>query len=148
MLAHKASEEGVAVVEGISGTPAHVNYDAVPSVIYTSPELAQVGKTETQLKEEGRPYKSGRVYFKANGRAKSLGEEDGMVKILAHSETDQLLGAHILGPRASELITEAVVAVEFEATAEELGRAVHAHPSLSEAVKEAALGVDRRSIHR
>jgi dihydrolipoamide dehydrogenase len=148
MLAHKASEEGVAVVETIAGLPGHVNYAAIPSVVYTSPELAQVGRTERQLEEEGVSFTSGRFYFKANGRAKCMGEEMGMVKILAHAETDQLLGVHVLGPRASELIAEAVIAIEFEATAEELGGTAHAHPSLSEAMKEAALGVGGRAIHR
>jgi len=147
MLAHKASEEGVAVVETIAGKPGHVNYEAIPSVVYTSPELAQVGRTEEQLKQEGVPYRSGRFYFKANGRAKCMGEQEGLVKVLAHGETDRILGVHILGPRASELIAEAVTAVEFQASAEDLARTVHAHPTLSEVIKEAALAVDKRAIH-
>ena len=147
MLAHKAAEEGVAVAERIAGKAGHVNYGAIPNVVYTSPELAQVGITEEDAKARGLPYKSGRYYFKANGRAKCLGEEEGMVKILSHAETDRLLGVHILGPRASELIAEAVMAFEFQASTEDVARTVHAHPTLSEMLKEAALAVDRRSIH-
>lgn len=147
MLAHKAAEEGVAVAERIAGKAGHVNYGAIPNVVYTSPELAQVGITEEDAKARGLPYKSGRYYFKANGRAKCLGEEEGMVKILSHAETDRLLGVHILGPRASELIAEAVMAFEFQASTEDVARTVHAHPTLSETLKEAALAVDRRSIH-
>jgi len=147
MLAHKAEDEGVAVAENAAGKAGHVNYDAVPNVIYTWPELAQVGITEEEAKQQKIPYKSGRSYFKANARAKSLGEEDGLVKVLAHKETDKLLGVHILGPRASDLIAEAVCAMEFSGSAEDLARTCHAHPTLSEVVKEAAMAVERRSIH-
>jgi len=147
MLAHKAQEEGVAVAERIAGKAGQVNYGALPNVVYTSPELAQVGVTEEEAKTRGIPYKSGRYYFKANGRAKCLGEEEGVVKILSHAETDRLLGIHILGPRASELISEAVTALEFHGSTEDVARTAHAHPTLSEVLKEAALAVDRRSIH-
>jgi len=147
MLAHKAEDEGIAVAEHVAGASAHVNYGAIPSVVYTWPELAQVGMTEEEVKGEGIPYKAGRNYFKANGRAKTLGEEEGLVKVLAHKETDQVLGVHILGPRASDMIAEAVVALEFGASAEDLARSSHAHPTLSEVIKEAALAVDRRAIH-
>jgi len=147
MLAHKASEEGVAAVERMAGKAGHVNYGVIPNVVYTAPELAQVGKTEEQVKEEGVPYKVGRSYFKGNGRALSMGEGDGLVKVIAHKETDRLLGVHILGPRASELVGEAVTAMEFGGSAEDLGRMVHAHPTLSEALKEASLAVDRTAIH-
>jgi len=147
MLAHKAEEEGVAVAETIAGKPGHVSYDAIPNVVYTSPELAGVGLTEEQLKERGIEHRVGRFLFRANGRAKSLGEEEGMVKVLADAKTDRLLGVHIVGPRASELIAEAVVALEFKASAEDLARAVHAHPTLAEVMKEAALDVDKRAIH-
>ncbi|MCP4901976.1 MAG: dihydrolipoyl dehydrogenase, partial [bacterium] len=124
-----------------------VNYNTIPNVVYTEPELASVGKTEAELKEEGIKPATGRFQFRANGRAKSLGQEQGMVKILAHPETDRILGVHIVGPRASELIAEAVVAMEFSASAEDLARTVHAHPTLSEVIKEAALAVDKRAIH-
>jgi dihydrolipoamide dehydrogenase len=147
MLAHKAEEEGVAVAELLAGKAGHVNYDAIPSVVYTAPELAQVGLTEQQVKERGVNYRVGKFYFRGNGRAKSLGEEEGMVKMIADAETDALLGVHVLGPRASDLIAEAVTAVEFAASSEDLARTVHAHPTLSEALKEAALAVDRRAIH-
>ena len=147
MLAHKASEEGSAVAERIAGKPGHVNYDAIPNVVYTAPELACVGLTEEQVKAAGTPYKVGKFYFKANGRAKSLGETDGMVKLIAHADTDRLLGAHIVGPRASELIGELVVATEFKASAEDVALTSHAHPTLSEAIKEAALAVHKRAIH-
>ncbi len=147
MLAHKAEEEGVAVAERIAGKPGHVSYRAIPSVVYTSPEVAQVGKTEAELKEEGIPYKSGRFYFKSNARAKCMGEEDGLVKVISHAETDKLLGLHIMGPHASEIIAEAVAAFEFSGSAEDVARTVHAHPTLSETVKEAALAVERRQIH-
>jgi dihydrolipoamide dehydrogenase len=146
-LAHKAEEEGVAVAEVLAGQAGHVNYDAIPSVVYTDPELAQVGLTEKQAKERGLPIRTGKFYFKANGRAKSMGTVEGMVKLIAHAETDRLLGAHIVGPHASDLVAELVVAVEFEASAEDLARTVHAHPTLSEAVKEAALAVAGRAIH-
>jgi dihydrolipoamide dehydrogenase len=147
MLAHKAEDEGMAVAELAAGKPGHVNYDAIPNVIYTWPELAQVGLTEEELKEKKIPYKSGRSYFKANGRAKSLNEEDGVVKVLAHKETDKILGVHILGARASDMIAEAVCAMEFSASAEDVARTCHAHPTLSEIVREAAMAVDRMSIH-
>jgi dihydrolipoamide dehydrogenase len=147
MLAHKAEDEGLAVAELLAGHAGHVNYDAIPSVVYTSPELAQVGITEQQAKQRKLPYKVGKFFFKGNGRAKSLGEEDGMVKIIAHAETDRLLGVHVLGPRASDLIAEAVTAFEYSGSAEDLARTVHAHPTLSEAIREAAMAVDRRAIH-
>jgi dihydrolipoamide dehydrogenase len=147
MLAHKASEEGVAVAEIVAGKPGHVNYEAIPNVVYTHPELAQVGMTEDEAKGRGIPVKVGKYFFKPNGRAKSLGHEDGFVKVIAHGETDRLLGAHIVGTRASELIAELAVAMEFRASAEDLGRTTHAHPTLSEIVKEAALSVDRMAIH-
>jgi dihydrolipoamide dehydrogenase len=147
MLAHKAEEEGVAAAEIIAGKPGHVSYGAIPSVVYTHPELAWVGLTEAEAKAQGLKVRVGRFLFRANGRAKSLGEEEGMVKILADAETDRLVGVHIVGPRASELIPEAVLALEFKASAEDLARTIHAHPTLSEAVKEAALAVDGRAIH-
>lgn len=143
MLAHKAEEEGVAVAEILAGKPGHVNYLAVPSVIYTWPELASVGYTEEDLKEKNISYNAGKFPFTANGRAKSLGCTDGQVKILADKETDQILGVHILGPRASDMIAEAVVAIEFGASAEDIARSFHAHPSLSEAMREAALDVSK-----
>jgi dihydrolipoamide dehydrogenase len=145
MLAHKAEEEGVAVAEILAGKPGHVNYEAVPGVVYTWPELASVGATEEQLKKDGRAYNSGSFMFSANGRAKALGFTDGQVKILADAKTDRLLGVHILGPRASDMIAEAVVAMEFGASAEDLARSFHAHPTLSEVVREAALAVDKRA---
>jgi len=147
MLAHKASEEGVAVAERIAGQSGHVNYNTIPWVIYTHPEIAWVGKTSQQLTEQGIPFKSGSFPFKANGRAYSAGDTDGMVKLLAHAETDELLGAHIIGANASEMIAEAVVAMEFQASSEDLARTIHAHPTLSEAFHEAALAVDKRTIH-
>lgn len=147
MLAHKAEEEGIAVAEHIAGQPGHVNYDVIPNVVYTDPELAMVGRTEAELKEAGIPFKAGRFMFRANGRAKSLGAEVGMVKLLAHKETDELLGAHMVGPRVSELIAEAAMAMEMRASAEDLARTCHAHPTLAEVVKEAALAVDTRALH-
>jgi dihydrolipoamide dehydrogenase len=147
MLAHKAEEEGVAAAEVIAGKAGHVSYGTIPSVVYTHPELAWVGLTEQEAKERGIAYKVGRFLFRANGRAKSLGEEEGMVKILADAETDRLIGVHIVGPRASDMIPEAVVAMEFRASAEDLARTIHAHPTLAEIVKEAALAVDGRAIH-
>jgi dihydrolipoamide dehydrogenase len=147
MLAHKAEEEGVAVAEIIAGKPGHVNYETVPNVVYTHPELAAVGLTEEEAKAKGLPVKVGKFYFKGNGRAKSLGDEDGLVKVVAHAETDRLLGVHIVGARASDMIAEAVVAMEFKGSAEDLGRTVHAHPTLSEIVKEAALAVSKTAIH-
>jgi dihydrolipoamide dehydrogenase len=147
MLAHKAEDEGVAVAEHIAGMPGHVNYDVIPNVVYTDPELAMVGRTEAELKEAGVPYNTGRFMFRANGRAKSLGNELGMVKILANKETDEILGVHMVGPRVSELIAEAAMAMEMRASAEDLARTCHAHPTLAEVVKEAALAVDKRALH-
>jgi len=147
MLAHKAEEEGVAAVEFAAGKHGHVNYDAVANVVYTWPEIASVGMTEEEAKAAGREYRVGKFPFMANGRAKAMGEADGMVKVLADARTDRLLGLHILGPRASDLIAEAALAIEFQASAEDIARTVHAHPTLPEAVKEAALGVDGRMIH-
>ena len=147
MLAHKAEEEGIACVERIAGGAGHVNYDAIPSVVYTWPELAGVGLTEEQARESGRNVRVGTFPFLANGRAKAMGEKDGQVKILADAETDRVVGAHIVGPRASDLIAELAVAMELGASAEDLARSVHAHPTLPEAVKEAALAVAGRAIH-
>ena len=124
-----------------------MNYDAIPNVIYTMPELAQVGITEKEARDQGIPVKVGRSYFKANARAKSLAEEEGLVKVVAHAETDRILGVHILGARASDMIAEAVVAMEFQASSEDIVRTCHAHPTLSEIFREAAMAVDRRSIH-
>jgi len=147
MLAHKAEEEGVAVAELLAGQAGHVNYDVIPSVIYTAPEVASVGKTEEQLKEEGIPYKVGKFPFTANGRAKVNRTTDGFVKILADETTDRVLGVHIIGPDAGTMIAEAAVLMEFGGSAEDLARTCHAHPTLNEAVKEAALAVDKRAIH-
>ncbi len=147
MLAHKAEEEGVAVAERIAGQHGHVNFNTIPWVIYTSPEIAWVGKTEQQLKAEGVAYKAGQFPFLANGRARALGDTTGFVKFLADAKTDEILGVHIIGPFASELISEAVVAMEFKASAEDIARICHAHPSLSEATKEAALAVDKRTLN-
>ncbi len=147
MLAHKAEEEGVAVAERIAGQHGHVNFNTVPWVIYTSPEIAWVGKTEQQLKAEGIAYKAGTFPFLANGRARALGDTSGMVKFLADAKSDEILGVHIVGPVASELIAEAVVAMEFRASSEDIARICHAHPSLSEATKEAALAVDKRALN-
>ncbi|UDF34939.1 UNVERIFIED_ORG: dihydrolipoyl dehydrogenase [Shinella sp. XGS7] len=147
MLAHKAEEEGVAVAERIAGQHGHVNFNTIPWVIYTSPEIAWVGKTEQQLKELGVAYKAGQFPFLANGRARALGDTTGFVKFLADAKTDEILGVHIIGPFASELISEAVVAMEFKASAEDIARICHAHPSLSEATKEAALAVDKRTLN-
>lgn len=148
MLAHKASEEGIAVAELIAGKPAHIHFDTVPWVVYTDPEIAWVGKTEAQLKEAGIEYRSGSFPFAANGRALGGGTPAGLVKMLADEETDEILGVHIFGANASELIAECVVAMEFQGASEDLARIVHAHPTLSEAVHEAALHVDRRAIHK
>ncbi len=147
MLAHKAEEEGVAVAERIAGQHGHVDFDIIPSVIYTSPEIAQVGKTEQQLKSEGKAYKAGQFPFLANGRARALGDTSGFVKILADAATDEILGVHIIGPMASELIAEATMAMAFKASAEDIARICHAHPSLSESTKEAALAVDKRTLN-
>ncbi len=147
MLAHKAEEEGVAVAERIAGQHGHVNFNTIPWVIYTSPEIAWVGQTEQQLKAEGRAYKAGQFPFLANGRARALGDTNGFVKFLADAKTDEILGVHIIGPFASELIVEAVVAMEFKASSEDIARICHAHPSLAEAMKEAALAVDKRTLN-
>jgi dihydrolipoamide dehydrogenase len=147
MLAHKAEEEGVAVAERIAGQHPHVDFNTVPWVIYTSPEIAWVGQTEQQLKAAGRAYRSGTFPFLANGRARALGDTTGLTKVIADAQTDEILGVHIVGPFASELIAEAVVAMEFRASAEDIARICHAHPSLSEATKEAALAVNKRSLN-
>ena len=147
MLAHKAEEEGVAVAERIAGQHGHVNFNTIPWVIYTSPEIAWVGRTEQQLKVDGVAYKAGTFPFLANGRARALGDTTGMVKFLADATTDEILGVHMVGPQVSELISEAVVAMEFKASAEDIARICHAHPSLSEATKEAALAVDKRTLN-
>jgi dihydrolipoamide dehydrogenase len=147
MLAHKAEEEGVAVAERIAGQHGHVNFNTVPWVIYTSPEIAWVGQTEQQLKAANVAYKAGSFPFMANGRARALGDTSGMVKVLADATTDEILGVHIVGPMASELISEAVVAMEFRASSEDIARICHAHPSLSESTKEAMLAVDKRSLN-
>lgn len=147
MLAHKAEEEAVAVAERIAGQHGHVNFATLPSVIYTSPEVAWVGRNELQLKEQGVKYKAGTFPFLANGRARALGDTTGMVKFLADAETDEILGVHMVGPMVSELISEAVVAMEFKASSEDIARICHAHPSLSESTKEAALAVDKRTLN-
>ncbi|MDG4595973.1 MAG: dihydrolipoyl dehydrogenase [Candidatus Contendobacter sp.] len=148
MLAHKGSEEGIMVAENIAGQHGHLNYDAIPWVIYTTPEIAWVGKTEQALKAEGVPCKIGTFPFSANGRAKAMEAATGMVKILAHAKTDTLLGCHIIGPFASELVQEAVLAMEFHASSEDLARTIHAHPTLYEAMHEAALSVHGRALHK
>ncbi len=147
MLAHKAEEEGVAVAEVLAGQHGHVNYDTIPGVVYTWPEVASVGKTEEQLKVEGVAYKSGKFTFMANSRARATLQTDGFVKILADATTDRILGVHIIGPHAGTLIHECCVAMEFGASAEDIARTCHAHPTLNEAVKEAAMAVDKRQIH-
>ena len=147
MLAHKAEDEGIAVAELLAGKAGHVNYDVIPAVVYTSPEVAAVGRTEEELKAAGVPYKVGKFSFIANGRAKSILKTDGFVKVLAHADTDRVLGVHILGPGAGEAIAEAAVLMEFSGSAEDLARTCHAHPTLSEALREAALAVDGRAIH-
>lgn len=147
MLAHKAEEEGIACAELLAGKAGHVNYNAIPNVVYTHPEIASVGKSEEELKTEGRAYKKGSFPFLANGRARALAQTEGKVKVLADAATDRILGVHIVGPRAGDLIAEAVVAMEFGASSEDLARCSHAHPTLAEALKEAALGVEGRSIH-
>ncbi len=147
MLAHKAEEEGIAAVEFAAGNPGHVNYDAVANVVYTWPEIASVGMTEEEAKAAGRQTKVGKFPFSANGRARAMADTDGMVKIIADAETDRVLGLHILGPRASDLIAEASLAMEFQASAEDIALTVHAHPTLPEAVKEAALAVAGRTLH-
>jgi dihydrolipoamide dehydrogenase len=147
MLAHKAEDEGVAVAEILRGQAGHVNYDVIPNVIYTFPEVASVGKSEEELKEAGTAYKAGKFPFTANGRAKANRQTDGFVKILADAETDRVLGVHIIAANASEMIAEAAVLMEFGGSAEDLARTCHAHPTLTEAVKEAAMAVDKRAIH-
>ncbi|TVP97379.1 MAG: dihydrolipoyl dehydrogenase [Planctomycetaceae bacterium] len=147
MLAHKAMEEGVVCVERMAGISAHMNYDVIPAIIYTHPEIASVGKTEDQLKEAGVEYRKGICPFGANGRARTLGEPDGRVKVLADKQTDRILGVHIIGVRAGDMIAEAAVAMEFGATSEDVARSCHAHPTLAEALHEAALAVDGRAIH-
>jgi dihydrolipoamide dehydrogenase len=146
MLAHKAEDEGVACVELLAGLAGHVDYHTIPNVIYTWPELASVGSTEEQARQNGHDYKVGKFNFAANGRAQAMGETEGLVKILADARTDRVLGVHILGPRASELIAEAVTTMEFAGSAEDIARICHAHPTLSEVVREAALAVDRRAL--
>lgn len=147
MLAHKAEEEGVACVERIVTGYGHVNYDAIPGVVYTHPEIASVGKTEEQLSESGVPYRKGKFPFAANGRAKAIAETEGFVKILSHDQTDRVLGVHIIGARAGDLIAEAAVAIEFGASSEDIARSSHAHPTLAETIKEAALSADGRALH-
>jgi dihydrolipoamide dehydrogenase len=148
MLAHKAEEEGVFVAETIAGQKPHINYNLIPGVVYTWPEVAGVGYTEEQLKEQGKKYKTGSFPFKASGRARASGDLDGLVKVLADAETDEVLGVHMIGPRAADMIAEAVVAMEFRASAEDIGRISHAHPTFTEALKEAALAATaNRAIH-
>jgi len=147
MLAHKAEDEGIAVAENIAGQSGHVNYETIPGVIYTTPEVASIGKTEEQLKEKNIKYKIGKFSFMANSRAKAIDDAEGFVKILADEKTDKVLGAHLIGPHAGELIAEIGVAMEFGASSEDIARTCHAHPTFSEAVKEAALSVDKRAIH-
>ena len=147
MLAHKAEDEGIAVAENIAGQSGHVNYDTIPGVVYTTPEVASIGKTEEQLKELNIKYKVGKFSFMANSRAKAIDDTEGFVKILAEEKTDKVLGAHLIGPHAGELIAEIGIAMEFGASSEDIARTCHAHPTFSEAVKEAALSVDKRAIH-
>ncbi len=148
MLAHKAEDEGIAVAEILAGGHGHVNYDAIPSIVYTHPEIAGVGRTEEELGEAGVPFVKGRFKYGPNGRALALGESEGMVKMLAHAETDRILGCHIIGARAGDLIAEVAVAMEFGASSEDLARSCHAHPTLSEVVREAALDCARRALHK
>ena len=147
MLAHKAEEEGIAVAEIIAGQYGHVNYDIIPGVIYTSPEVASIGKTEEDLKKNGTKYKIGKFSFMANSRAKAINDTEGFVKIIADEKTDKVLGVHIIGSHAGEMIAEIAIAMEFSASAEDIARTCHAHPTFSEAIKEAALSVDKRQIH-
>ena len=147
MLAHKAEDEGIAVAENIAGQHGHVNYDTIPGVVYTKPEVASIGKTEEQLKEKNIKYKIGKFSFMANSRAKAIDDSEGFVKILADEKTDKVLGAHLIGPHAGELIAEIGIAMEFGASSEDIARTCHAHPTFSEAVKEAALSVEKRAIH-
>ena len=148
MLAHKGFEEGIAVAELIAGLPGHVNFDTIPYVIYTAPEIAWVGKTEQQLKAEGVPYKAGSFPFAAVGRAVAMAEPVGFVKVIAHAETDRVLGLHLIGPSVSELVHEGVLTMEFSGSADDLARICHAHPTLSEAIHDAAMAVDKRAIHK
>ena len=147
MLAHKAEDEGIAVAEIIATGHGHVEYDAIPSVVYTHPEVAGVGKTEEELKAAGVDYKKGKFRYMANGRALALGEKDGFVKFLVDAQSDRILGCHIIGARAGDLIAEIAIAMEFKASAEDIARSVHAHPTLAEIVREAALDVDQRALH-
>ncbi len=147
MLAHKAEDEGIACAEILTGKPGHVNYDTIPSVIYTWPEMASVGMTEEQAEEQGLKYRVGKFPFLANGRAKAMDETEGLVKVIADCATDRVLGVHIIGPRASDMIAEAVTTMEFAGSAEDIARICHAHPTLSDALREAALAVDKRAIH-
>jgi dihydrolipoamide dehydrogenase len=147
MLAHKGTEEGVMVADLMAGQFGEVNYRAIPSIIYTAPEIAWVGQTEAQVKASGRPYKTGSFSLAANGRAKAMEQAQGLVKFISAEDDDELLGVHIIGPVAGELIAEAVLALEFSASAEDIQRTVHGHPTLTEALHEAALAVDRRAIH-
>jgi dihydrolipoamide dehydrogenase len=147
MLAHKAEEEGVVAAEVIANKPVHMHYKSIPSVVYTWPEIASVGLTERQLKDSGRAYRTGKFPFSANGRARSMGESSGFVKFVADETTDELLGCHMVGPNASELIAEIVLAFEYRASADDIGMTVHAHPTLSEVTKEAALATLGRALH-
>jgi dihydrolipoamide dehydrogenase len=147
MLAHKAEEEGVVVAERLAGQKPHLDFNTIPSVIYTAPEIAWVGKTEQQVKASGVEYRTGVFPFSANARARALGDTTGLVKFVADAKTDEILGVHIIGPFAGELIAEAVVAMEFRGSAEDIGMICHAHPSLSEAMKDAALAVDKRALN-
>ena len=147
MLAHKGSEEGVMVADLIAGEVAEVNYDVVPSVVYTAPEIAWVGKTEAEVKQSGRAYKTGSFPFAASGRAKAMEQTTGLVKVISAADDDEILGVHIVGPMAGELISEAVLAMEFSASTEDIQRTIHAHPSLAEAVHEAALAADKRALN-
>lgn len=147
MLAHRAEEEGVRIAESLAGIRGEVNYEAIPSIVYTRPEIAWAGRTEEELREEGIPFRTGRFFFRANGRAKAMNQTDGFIKLIAETESDRLRGVFIVGPRASELIAEAVLALEFGASSEDLACTFHAHPTLSEVLKEAALALDQRSIH-
>ncbi|MGH6720291.1 MAG: FAD-dependent oxidoreductase, partial [Alphaproteobacteria bacterium] len=147
MLAHKAEDEGLAVAEIIAGKAGHVNYDVIPGVVYTNPEVATVGRNEEELKAAGVDYRAGRFHFQANSRGRTYGQTEGFVKILADARTDRVLGVHLIGPAAGELVAEAAVAMEFGAAAEDIARTCHAHPTFSEAVREAALAVAGRAIH-
>ena len=147
MLAHKAEDEGVVLAEMLAGQSGHIDYNCIPGVVYTWPEVASVGKTEEQLKVEGIEYKTGKFPFMANGRARAMNAMDGFVKIIADAKTDRVLGAHIIGPSAGDLIQEVVTVMEFDGTSEDIGRTCHAHPTLTEVVKEAALAVHKRALH-